>query len=132
MQSEGIIVLGGDFNLLMEEKMDSQSSRKHKAQKDAHLMRTFSKDMGLFDVWQTLNPTQRDYTYHSPVIGNYSRLDYFFSVNKNPLVLLLGKLPENIGRNDIYLFLIIRVPLIKQITRNWLKDDNLIPNGRIL
>ena len=54
------------------------------------------------------------------------------SVNKNPLVLLLGKLPENIRKNDVCLFL-IRVTLIKQMTRNWLKDDNLeIPNGRIL
>ena len=64
-KSKGIIVLGGDFNLLMNEKMDSESSRKHKVQKDAHLMTKFSKDMGLLDVWRTLNPTQRDYTYYS-------------------------------------------------------------------
>ena len=46
-------------------------------------------------------------------------------LNKNPLILLLGKLPENIKNNDVHLFLIIRVALMKQITRNWLKDDNL-------
>lgn len=28
-------------------------------------------------------------------------------------------------KNDVHLFLIIRVALIKQITRNWLKGDNL-------
>uniref|UniRef100_A0A3B4U7Q8 exodeoxyribonuclease III n=1 Tax=Seriola dumerili TaxID=41447 RepID=A0A3B4U7Q8_SERDU len=52
VQSKGVIVLGGDFNLLMNEKWILKVAQ------------------------STLNPTQKDYTYYSP--GNYSRLDYFF------------------------------------------------------
>ena len=66
-------MLGRDFNLLMNEKMDLKSSTQHKAQK-ALLMRKCSKDIGIL-VWQTSNPIQRDYTYYSSVTGNYARLD---------------------------------------------------------
>lgn len=45
------------------------------------------------------------------------------SFNKNSLVLLLGKVPEVINKEDHHLFLIIRAALIKQITRKWLKDN---------
>ncbi len=76
-------MLGGDFNLLMNVKMDTQSSTKHKAQKDALLTRKFTMDIGMVDVWRTLNPSQRDYTYYSSVTGNYSRLDYFFMFSKD-------------------------------------------------
>ncbi len=77
VQSKGVIVLG-DFNFLMNERMDTQSPTKHKAQKDALLMRKFAKDIGMVDIWRTLNPSQKDYTCYSSVTGNYSRLDYFF------------------------------------------------------
>lgn len=46
-------------------------------------------------------------------------------LNKSPLILLFGKLPENMSKNDVYLFLIITVALINQITRNWLKEYDL-------
>ncbi len=51
-------MLGGDFNLLMNVKMDTQSSTKHKAQKDALLTRKFTMDIGMVGVWRTLNPSQ--------------------------------------------------------------------------
>ncbi len=42
------------------------------------------------------------------------------SLNKNPLVLLLGKIPGEIKKkDDFHFFLVIRVAIIKQITRNW-------------
>lgn len=47
------------------------------------------------------------------------------SLKKKPIVLLLGKIPEEIKRKDGHLFLVIRITIIKQITRNWLKYDNL-------
>lgn len=80
VQNKGITVLGSDLNLLMNEKLDSQGNVKHKALKDARLMRAFEKDIGIADVWRTFNPTKRNYTYFSPVTGNYSRFDYFFYV----------------------------------------------------
>ncbi len=48
---------------------------------------------------------------------------FVFSGSKNPLVMLLGQIPEDINKNDSHLFLIIRVEMLKQITRSWLKND---------
>lgn len=48
------------------------------------------------------------------------------SPNKNTLTLSLGKTPAEIKNKDSYLFLVIKIAIIKQITRNWLKDNNLI------
>lgn len=81
--AQGILVLGGDFNLLMDKKLDAQSELKHKAHKDTSMMKKISKEIGLSDVWRTFNKTERDYTYFSQVTGKYSRLDYFFMFSKD-------------------------------------------------
>lgn len=70
----------------MNEKLDSQSSLKRKSLKDALLMKTFVKDVGIVDVWRTLNPTRRDYTHLSSATGQHSRLDYFFMFSKDLLL----------------------------------------------
>lgn len=44
--------------------------------------------------------------------------------NKIPLILLLGKIPEEIKKKESHLFGVIRVAIIKLVTRNRLKDDN--------
>lgn len=34
--------------------------------------------MKLFDLWRILHPSERDYTFFSPVHKTHSRLDYIF------------------------------------------------------
>lgn len=63
--TKGILVLGGDFNLLMNRNMDSQSKTKHKAQGDASIMRKTAEEIGLIDVWRAFKPEERDFTFYS-------------------------------------------------------------------
>lgn len=70
--------MGGDFNLVMNQKVDTQSRVKHKSQQAASLMRKAQIELGLLDVWRCLHPQEKAFTYYSDAHKVYSRLDYFF------------------------------------------------------
>ena len=77
-ESQGITITAGDLNLIMDPSMDTQSDRLHSSDQAAKIMRGAAKEIGLIDVWRTLHPKQRDYTFFSQSFNKYSRLDYFF------------------------------------------------------
>ncbi len=83
-ESQGIVVMAGDLNLMMDPNMDTQSNRQHSSYQAAKIMRGAVKEIGLIDVWRTLHPKERDYTLFSKSYCKYSRLDYFF-VFKNQI-----------------------------------------------
>lgn len=78
MEAKGITIMGGDLNLVMNKKMDTQSKSKHKAVKAAALLKKAEMEIGLLDVWQTLHPQERGYTFYSDAHNVFSRLDYYF------------------------------------------------------
>lgn len=77
-QSKGITIAAGDFNLIMDANLDFQGKRQHSSEPAARILRRATKEIGIVDVWRTLNPTEKDYTFHSKQYDIYSRLDYFF------------------------------------------------------
>uniref|UniRef100_A0A3Q0RVA3 exodeoxyribonuclease III n=1 Tax=Amphilophus citrinellus TaxID=61819 RepID=A0A3Q0RVA3_AMPCI len=73
-----IMVLGGDFNCCSDEKKDrSPLMIQRKLSTRASLTKMLS-DISLTDVWRTLNPLARDFTFYSNSHKSYSRIDYFF------------------------------------------------------
>lgn len=82
-ESKGMVILGGDLNLIMCPEMDTQSSRQHNAIRTAKIMKEASMEMGLIDIWRTLHPGEKDYTFYSNPHDCYSRLDYFFTFKKD-------------------------------------------------
>lgn len=77
MQSEGILLCGGDFNILMDDKMDT-TNKKKTINHVTKIIKTTFKEFGIVDLWRELHPTQRDYTNYSPPHDSYARIDYFF------------------------------------------------------
>ena len=78
LESQGVTIAAGDFNLIMDPSKDTQSVRLHSSNQAAKIMRGAMKEIGLTDVWRALHPKERDYTFFSKSFCKYSRLDYFF------------------------------------------------------
>lgn len=61
------VIIGGDFNLVMDSTLD----RSHPVPSRS------SECLGLADVWRTLNPQGRDYTFFSSPHSTFTRIDFF-------------------------------------------------------
>ena len=78
LEAQGLIIMGGDFNLVMNPKIDTQSRTKHKSEKAADILRKAETDIGLIDIWRCLHPCEKAFTFYSDAHKVFSRLDYFF------------------------------------------------------
>lgn len=76
-EAKGLTIMGGDLNLVMNQKIDITSRIKHKSEPSAKLLREAKLEVGLLDVWRYLNPKDRTFTFHSDAHKVSSRLDYF-------------------------------------------------------
>ena len=74
-KSKGVLIMAGDFNLVMDPKIDSSSTKVHRAAKNAKLLRKACSEIGLVDVWRELHPDQKEYTCYSGRHGTHNRLD---------------------------------------------------------
>lgn len=76
--SKGIIILGGDFNCVLNRYMDKfPFEQKYQVLKSIAL-KNMLEELGLVDVWRVKNPKVRDYTHFSRVHKSHSRIDFFF------------------------------------------------------
>lgn len=76
--SSPYILIGGDFNCVLNSAVDMSSPRLASSAK-SNKLREFLKDLDLHDVWRTPHPLDRDYTFFSYPHQVHSRIDYFFS-----------------------------------------------------
>lgn len=74
--SSHYLVLGGDFNCWLG-PLDRSSSRPARQSNSSKIVNTLLQEFSLIDAWRFFNPTQREYTYFSPVHHTYTRIDYF-------------------------------------------------------
>lgn len=74
--AKGPVIVGGDFNLTLNPKMDTSKGRSTIAISGLRRLRKALREYQLMDVWRINNPIEKDYTYYSPVHGSYSRLDH--------------------------------------------------------
>ena len=76
LETEGILICGGDFNVVLNHTIDTTSHKNSKK----HLTKFVNasvQEMGLIDIWRELHPLERDYTHYSVPHSVYSRIDYF-------------------------------------------------------
>lgn len=76
VETEGILICGGDCNVVMNHNLDTTSLKRNKK----HLTKfinTTAREMGLIDMWREFHPLERDYTHYSVPHSVYSRIDYF-------------------------------------------------------
>ncbi len=82
-ESQGIFICGGDFNVLLDPKLDASNTSTQLASPLRKQINTMIKEIGLIDVWRDFHPGERDYTYYSHPHTSYSRIDYFLAFGKD-------------------------------------------------
>ena len=76
----GTIILGGDLNSIFSNR--DSSSRNRKVNPPIKLLR-FLDNNNLLDIWRTLHPNKRDYTFYSHPQKSYSRIDFLLTSNSS-------------------------------------------------
>uniref|UniRef100_A0A671NUV2 exodeoxyribonuclease III n=1 Tax=Sinocyclocheilus anshuiensis TaxID=1608454 RepID=A0A671NUV2_9TELE len=85
MEVKAIMIIAGDFNLVMDEELDTQSTRTHKSVKGATLLHQAGVELGLIDVWRFMHPQIKEFTHYSQDHNTFSRLDYIFMLKNDVL-----------------------------------------------
>ena len=75
------LILGGDFNCVLDSVLDRQHSQIN-ASKSSITLNNLIQSYNLVDIWRLLNPTARDFSFFSAVHKSYSRIDYFILDSK--------------------------------------------------
>lgn len=76
------IVMGGDFNCILDTLMDKQTSRSTTYSKSSDQIKNAMHDLNLVDIWRLLNRNTRDYSFFSPVHKSYCRIDFMLLDSK--------------------------------------------------
>lgn len=123
--AEGTILVGGDFNMVLEPQLDTSSQQSNISYSR---LRALKKEFGhrLLDLWRILNPKKWDYTYYSPVHQSYCRLDYFFTGTQllewNPIM----DIGSFIWSDHSPLFLTVQPPQIPRSDWSWRLNETLM------
>ena len=78
--SDGPIIIGGDFNTVIDPSMD-RSTCSTRLSQSTEIIKQYMEDLGLGDGWRLQNPTSREYSFFSSVHKSYSRIDFFLLSN---------------------------------------------------
>lgn len=75
LEMSGILICGGDFNIVMNSKLDTTNNNKG----TSHVTKMIKTTLvfGIVDTWRELHPSRRDYTHYSAPNNRYARIDYF-------------------------------------------------------
>lgn len=98
-KSEGVIIMGGDFNCTLDSKLDRLPATRKPQSKMSKGLSDMMKELGLVDIWRQLHPNERDFTYMSHVHGSYSRID-LFCISKTELYRIKDSTLEPISISD--------------------------------
>ena len=72
------LILGGDFNLILNEKLDYMGSARIFRSNFTKQLVVFLRKYDLIDIWRKRNPGTRNYTFRQRTPLVQSRLDYWF------------------------------------------------------
>ena len=72
----GFMVMGGDYNLVLEPKLDRHKSLVN-YDKSVTVLKEYTERAQLMDIWRQRNPSTRRYTWHRNKRLSASRIDMF-------------------------------------------------------
>lgn len=76
------LILGGDFNCWLDPVLDRSSLNPGSISRSASFIQSFLSNFGVSDVWRSLHPNKREYSFFSHVHHTFTRIDYFFIDNE--------------------------------------------------
>lgn len=77
-ETEGKLICGGDWNVALNQTLDSSSTKKGSKTHLARYITINLTELGIIDVWRECHPLERDYTFYSAPHSIHTRIDDFF------------------------------------------------------
>uniref|UniRef100_A0A8C5WBK3 exodeoxyribonuclease III n=1 Tax=Leptobrachium leishanense TaxID=445787 RepID=A0A8C5WBK3_9ANUR len=128
---QGITVIAGDFNVTLEPQLDSSTGS---TTTPAHVLRSMRRslhDHRLVDLWRALHPTERDYSFFSPVHLKHTRIDYFFIHCHNFALANSIEIAATTWSDHAPLHLKLQSPLMIPRDRQWRLNVSLLEDPPI-
>jgi len=75
--TEHYIIIGGDLNCYLDPCIDRSSSKPLTPLKSVSVLNNLSGSFDRVDIWRVQHPSERQYSFFSPVHCSFSRIDYF-------------------------------------------------------
>lgn len=76
-KGEGILLLGGDFNCILNTKLDRLPVIIKPQSKMSKSRSSMMTELGLLNVWRHFHPKDRDITFMSQMLGSYTKIDFY-------------------------------------------------------
>ena len=126
------LVLGGDFNCWLDPELDRSSTKSATRSKSASYIQSFLSECGISDIWRSLHPTDRTYSFFSHVHHTYTRIDHLF---------VDDRIAPQVGSCDYQSIVISdHAPLVMSMTfsgipkptRHWRFNSTLLSNEKFV
>ena len=75
-EARGTIILGGDFNCVLNVKLDKLPSNYRPLSRESKAAKHMLEELGFVDVWRAKNPTTKDFTFLWVIFKNGSDLHF--------------------------------------------------------
>lgn len=80
--SDTNLIIGGDFNCTLDPLLDKQYSKSLQKSNSSAYLNMMINNLNLVDIWRLTHPTDKEYSFFSPVHKSYSRIDFFLLDSK--------------------------------------------------
>lgn len=75
---QGYLIMGGDFNFVLDLKLDSSKGKANSPASSINVIRKRLYSLQLVDAWWLFYPNKREFTYLLAPHISYSRIDNLF------------------------------------------------------
>lgn len=125
-KAEGIVIVGGDFNFVMDSAIDTTTPTTAQGSKDKKKFKELLTKCQLVDIWRLMHPIEKNYTYYSNVHGSYHRIDFFLINQRGINNILTAEIGNSVWSDHAPVFLKIDLLLGENNRGNWRLNDNLL------
>lgn len=74
------LIVGADFNAVWDPVLDRSNATSSREQGLAtNALKSKASNLGLTDIWRSVNPSVKDYTFFSGRHKSFSRIDFLFA-----------------------------------------------------
>lgn len=76
--TDGLIILGGDFNQILDICLDHSKTGMGLTPRARTAIHHLQEQLGLIDIWRLTNPKEREYTFYSHSHKTHANIYLFF------------------------------------------------------
>lgn len=119
------MIVAGDFNCMLNPLIDRFPHKIATPSKLAKQINGICEDLELINVWRALHPSGKEYSFFSPPLQCYTRIDYFF-MPRSSLHLAISCCINNIVISDHAMVVLELKTSSRDNFRQWRLNTNIL------